>query len=41
MTRKQRLLVNAAIVLLIILAYYFGILHVPEAGGYILSAAAQ
>ena len=37
MTRK-RLLVNAAIILLIILAFYFGILHVPEAGGNVLSA---
>jgi hypothetical protein len=40
MTRKRRLLVNAAIILLIIAAYYFGILHVPEAGGYVSGAAA-
>jgi hypothetical protein len=38
MTRKQRLLVNAAIILLIILGFYFGIFHVPEAGGNVFSA---
>jgi hypothetical protein len=41
MPRKQRLLVNAGIILLIILIYYFGILHVPEAGGNVLRAAAS
>jgi hypothetical protein len=40
-TRKQRLLVNAAILLLILLGFYFGFFHVPEAGGHILSAAAR
>jgi hypothetical protein len=41
MSRNRRLLVNAAIILLIILAFYFGLLRVREAGGYVLSAAAQ
>jgi hypothetical protein len=40
MTRKRRLLVNAVIILLIILGFYFGVFHVPEAGGSVVSAAA-
>jgi hypothetical protein len=43
MSRNRRLLVNVAIILilLIILAFYFDLLKVREAGGYVLSAAAR
>jgi UPF0716 family protein affecting phage T7 exclusion len=41
MTKKQRLVVNAAIILLILLTFYFGIFHVREAGGHVVSAAAH
>ncbi len=37
MTMKRRLLVNAFFVLLIILAFYFGFLHVREAGGSVIA----
>ena len=43
MSRNRRLIVNVAIILilLIILAFYFDLLKVREAGGYVSSAAAQ
>jgi hypothetical protein len=41
MTRKRRLLVNAVIILLIIMGFYFGVFHVREAGGIVVNAAVR
>jgi spore maturation protein SpmA len=41
MTRRRRVLINAAIILLTILAFYFGLLRVSEVGGHVLSTAAR